>query len=80
MSQAIKTAQGGAPLIGLMPGAAKLHRLSALMTLLLLIAGFAFASPAFFSVNNGLTVLLQTSVIGLLGIGAVWIDQMRNRR
>lgn len=47
----------------------QLHRASALLTLLLLILGFAMASPAFFSVNNGLTVLLQTSVIGLLGIG-----------
>ena len=47
----------------------QLHRASALLTLVLLIIGFAMASPAFLSVNNGLTVLLQTSVIGLLGIG-----------
>lgn len=71
MSQAIKPATGRAPtpLASLMPDAAKIHRLSALLTLLLLIAGFALASQAFFSVNNALTVLLQTSVIGLLGIG-----------
>lgn len=46
-----------------------LHKLSALFTLFMLIAIFAFGSPAFLSVGNGLTVLLQTSVIGLLGIG-----------
>lgn len=46
-----------------------LQKLSALITLMLLIAVFSFGNAAFFSVNNGLTVLLQTSVIGLLGIG-----------
>lgn len=46
-----------------------LHKLSALFTLFMLIAIFAFGSPAFLSVGNGLTILLQTSVIGLLGIG-----------
>ena len=46
-----------------------LHRLSALLTLLVLVIGFSIMSNAFLSVNNGLTVLLQTSVIGLLGIG-----------
>lgn len=45
------------------------HKLSALATLALLVAIFALGNAAFFSVNNGLTVLLQTSVIGLLGIG-----------
>ncbi|WP_241557972.1 ABC transporter permease [Falsirhodobacter deserti] len=50
-------------------GRDQMHRASALLTLMLLILGFAMASPAFFSVNNGLTILLQTSVIGLLGIG-----------
>lgn len=75
MSQAIKPAAGRAqaPLASLMPDAAKLHRLSALLTLLLLIAGFSMASQAFFSVNNGLTILLQTSVIGLLGIGMTMV-------
>lgn len=46
-----------------------LHKLSALFTLFVLIAIFAFGNAAFLSVGNGLTVLLQTSVIGLLGIG-----------
>jgi ribose transport system permease protein len=46
-----------------------LHRISALATLVLLIVVFAFGNAAFLSVNNGLTVLLQTSVIGLIAIG-----------
>ncbi|MCC5961192.1 MAG: ABC transporter permease [Rhodobacteraceae bacterium] len=46
-----------------------MHRASALLTLVLLVVGFSMASASFFSVNNGLTILLQTSVIGLLGIG-----------
>lgn len=45
------------------------HKVSALLTLLILIFIFSFGNAAFFSVNNGLTVLLQTAVIGLLGIG-----------
>ncbi len=57
----------------LLPDGASLHRLSALLTLLMLVFGFALASPSFFSVNNGLTVLLQTSVIGLLGIGMTMV-------
>jgi len=75
MSQAIKPATGRAPtpLARLLPDATRIHRLSALLTLLLLIVGFALASPAFFSVNNGLTILLQTSVIGLLGIGMTMV-------
>jgi len=52
---------------------ASLHRLSAVLTLLLLVLGFSLSSQAFFSVNNGLTVLLQTSVIGLLGIGMTMV-------
>ncbi|TQS70225.1 ABC transporter permease [Rhodobacteraceae bacterium] len=56
-----------------MPEAAKLHRLSALLTLVILIIGFSLASQSFFSVNNTLTVLLQTSVIGLLGIGMTMV-------
>lgn len=54
---------------GLAFSADALHKLSALFTLFMLIAIFAFGSPAFLSIGNGLTVLLQTSVIGLLGIG-----------
>ncbi|MCD1634778.1 ABC transporter permease [Martelella mediterranea] len=49
------------------------HQLSALMTLAMLIAIFAFGNAAFLSVNNGLTVLLQTSVIGLIGIGMTMV-------
>lgn len=45
------------------------QKLAALVTLLALILAFSFGSPAFLSVNNGLTILLQTSIIGLLGIG-----------
>lgn len=50
-----------------------LHKLSALATLGILIGIFAFGNAAFLSVNNGLTVLLQTSVIGLLGIGMTMV-------
>ncbi|WP_380058136.1 ABC transporter permease [Falsihalocynthiibacter sp. SS001] len=53
----------------LMPKGAALHKLSAVITLVLLVVVFSFMSPAFFSVNNGLTILLQTAVIGLLAIG-----------
>ena len=49
------------------------HKLSALATLALLIAVFAFGNAAFLSVGNGLTILLQTSVIGLLGIGMTMV-------
>lgn len=49
------------------------HRLSALATLAVLVGVFAFGNAAFFSVNNGLTILLQTSVIGLLGIGMTMV-------
>jgi ribose transport system permease protein len=45
------------------------HKLSAVLTLVILIVVFAFGNAAFLTVGNGLTVLLQTSVIGLLGIG-----------
>ncbi|SFH00278.1 monosaccharide ABC transporter membrane protein, CUT2 family [Palleronia marisminoris] len=74
MSHATKSATSGGPsLAGFMPDTEKLHRLSALLTLLLLIVGFSLASQAFFSVNNVLTILLQTSVIGLLGIGLTMV-------
>ncbi|MDD7973777.1 ABC transporter permease [Roseinatronobacter alkalisoli] len=68
MSDASKPAPGAG--IGtLLMGGDYMHRMSALLTLVLLVLGFALASQSFFSVNNGLTILLQTSVIGLLGIG-----------
>lgn len=74
MSNVMKTAaRGGLQLDRFMPEAAKLHRLSALLTLVILIIGFSLASQSFFSVNNTLTVLLQTSVIGLLGIGMTMV-------
>ncbi|MBD8877125.1 ABC transporter permease [Roseibium polysiphoniae] len=59
------------PLVGwnLKLSASSFHKLSALFTLACLIIVFSFGNPAFFSINNGLTVLLQTAVIGLLGIG-----------
>ncbi|WP_226627075.1 ABC transporter permease [Alloyangia pacifica] len=53
--------------------AAAFHRISALLTLAILVIAFSFASPAFLSVNNTLTILLQTSVIGLLGIGMTMV-------
>ncbi|SDI79929.1 ABC transporter permease [Alloyangia pacifica] len=52
---------------------AAFHRISALLTLAILVIAFSFASPAFLSVNNTLTILLQTSVIGLLGIGMTMV-------
>lgn len=56
-----------------LPSGSALHKLSALITLLLLVLAFSFTSPAFLSVNNGLTVLLQTAVIGLLAIGMTMV-------
>jgi len=55
------------------PSGETLHKLSALLTLALLIAIFAFGNAAFLSINNGLTILLQTSVIGILGIGMTMV-------
>lgn len=49
--------------------ASGLHKLSALATLVLLVFVFSFGNDAFLSVNNGLTILLQTAVIGLLALG-----------
>ncbi|TPW27417.1 hypothetical protein [Pararhizobium mangrovi] len=46
-----------------------LQRISALATLVLLIIAFSFMNDAFFSMRNGMSVLLQTAVIGPLGIG-----------
>lgn len=56
-----------------LPTGATLHKVSALLTLIILIVAFSFTSPAFLTVNNGLTVLLQTSVIGLLAIGMTMV-------
>ncbi|QDL91652.1 ABC transporter permease [Paroceanicella profunda] len=57
----------------LRPSAGLFHRMSAFLTLILLVAAFSFGNAAFLSVNNGLTILLQTSVIGLLGIGMTMV-------
>lgn len=54
-------------------GLASLHRLSAILTLFLLVIGFSLASPQFLSVNNSMTIVLQTSVIGILGIGMTMV-------
>ncbi len=62
-----KTSASGKTTLNISAGG--FHKLSALLTLVILVFVFSFGNPAFFSVNNGLTVLLQTSVIGLLGIG-----------
>ncbi|MDP5217318.1 ABC transporter permease [Ruegeria sp. 2205SS24-7] len=56
-----------------LPEGSSLHKLSAIVTLVVLIIAFSFTSPAFLSVNNGLTILLQTSVIGLLAIGMTMV-------
>lgn len=66
-------AKQGSALKQILPTGAKLHKLSAVLTLVLLIVAFSFTSPAFLTVNNGLTVLLQTSVIGLLAIGMTMV-------
>ncbi len=70
MSQAEKIATEGFGRRARFGAASRLfQKLAALVTLLALIVAFSFGSPAFLSVNNGLTILLQTSIIGLLGIG-----------
>ncbi|WP_372572202.1 ABC transporter permease [Ruegeria jejuensis] len=56
-----------------LPEGSSLHKLSAIATLVVLVIAFSFTSPAFLSVNNGLTILLQTSVIGLLAIGLTMV-------
>ncbi len=45
------------------------QKFSALASLMVMIAAFGFTSSAFFSLNNGITVALQTTSIGFLGIG-----------
>jgi len=67
------TAPVETPRLRFLPSGSTLHKLSAVITLFLLILVFSFTSPAFLSVNNGLTVLLQTSVIGLLAIGMTMV-------
>lgn len=59
--------------LGFLPKGTSLHKLSAVATLLILVFIFSLTSSAFLSVNNGLTVLLQTSVIGLLAIGMTMV-------
>jgi len=67
-------AEGSRPMGGIGKiNASTFHQISALATLALLIAIFSFGNAAFLSVNNGLTVLLQTSVIGLIGIGMTMV-------
>lgn len=67
-------AEGSRPMGGIGKiNASTFHQISALATLALLIAIFSFGNTAFLSVNNGLTVLLQTSVIGLIGIGMTMV-------
>ncbi|WP_409526038.1 ABC transporter permease [Nitrincola sp. MINF-07-Sa-05] len=67
MVELLAKAKAQGKLVKLSPEA--FHKASALLTLIILIIVFSFGSSAFLSVNNGLTILLQTSVIGLLGIG-----------
>lgn len=55
------------------------HRLSALATLFPLIIVFALMNGAFLSINNAMTILLQTAVIGLLGIGLTIVIKQRRR-
>jgi ribose transport system permease protein len=68
-------ARAGAPVSFLRFGwsAQAFHRLSALATLFILVFIFAFGNAAFFTLGNGMSVLLQTAVIGLLGIGMTMV-------
>ncbi|WP_114286158.1 ABC transporter permease [Candidatus Halocynthiibacter alkanivorans] len=67
----IEKAQVGALRFNISAGT--FHKFSALLTLVILVVVFSFGNAAFLSVNNGLTILLQTSVIGLLGIGMTMV-------
>lgn len=67
------SAKQGNSKLRFLPTGSALHKLSVALTLILLIIVFAFTSPAFLTVNNGLTVLLQTSVIGILAIGMTMV-------
>ncbi|MBP0616934.1 ABC transporter permease [Jiella mangrovi] len=46
-----------------------IQKLSALATLVVLVIAFSFVNGAFLSSANAMTILLQTAVIGLLGLG-----------
>ena len=46
-----------------------IQKFTAFASLIILIAVFAFTSSAFFSLNNGMTVALQTTSIAFLGVG-----------
>lgn len=50
-----------------------IQKFAALGSLLALVAVFSLTSSAFFSVNNGMTIALQVTSIGLLGIGATYV-------
>lgn len=50
-----------------------IQKFAALGSLLTLIAAFSLTSAAFFSLGNGLTIALQVTSIGLLGIGATCV-------
>ncbi|MCW5666771.1 MAG: ABC transporter permease [Piscinibacter sp.] len=49
------------------------QKFAALASLLLLTLVFSFASPAFFTLGNGMTVALQVTSIAYLGIGATLV-------
>jgi ribose transport system permease protein len=49
------------------------QKFAALAGLLVLVTVFSLASPAFFSVGNGMTVALQVTSIAYLGIGATCV-------
>ncbi|MBE7202598.1 MAG: ABC transporter permease [Parafilimonas terrae] len=49
------------------------QRFAALGSLLVLVAAFSLTSATFFSLSNGLTIALQVTSIGLLGIGATCV-------
>ncbi|MET0427831.1 MAG: ABC transporter permease [Microvirga sp.] len=50
-----------------------IQKFAALGSLVVLIAAFSLTSAAFFSLGNGLTIALQVTSIGLLGIGATCV-------
>ncbi|PYE40468.1 monosaccharide ABC transporter membrane protein (CUT2 family) [Rhizobium sp. PP-F2F-G20b] len=50
-----------------------IQKFAALGSLILLTMIFSATSPAFFSVNNGMTIALQVTSIALLGIGATCV-------
>lgn len=50
-----------------------IQKFAALGSLVILTAVFSATSPAFLTVNNGMTIALQVTSIGLLGIGATCV-------